>query len=187
MIIPWLRTFCETYPHIELQLLATSDLVDLAARQADIALRMTAKPPEYLVGREVMPLQHGIYGTTRTLRRRAGPTDVILFRGEGDQPQWVVDNFADTRVALRVDDVSSMVAATRNHLGLSRLPCYVGDSDRGLRRLAANLEPSDWGVWILSHVDLRATARVRVCREFLLDIIERQRPLIQGTESKFAV
>ena len=40
--------------------------------------------------------------------------------------------------------------------------------------------PSDWGVWILSHVDLRATARLKVCREFLLETIKEQRRLIQG-------
>ena len=185
LIIPKLRTFSEAYPQIELQLLTTTDLVDLAAREADIALRMTAKPADYLVGRKVMPLQHGVYGTARTLRELTDPVDVILFRDEADRPQWISENFSKARVVLRVDDVSSMVAATRNHLGLSRMPCYVGDSEAGLLRLDIALTPSDWGVWILSHVDLRTTARVRVCREFLLEIIEEQRPLIQGEKSRY--
>ena len=70
-------------------------------------------------------------------------------------------------------------------MGIARIPCYIGDSDAGLRRLDVPLNPSDWGVWILSHVDLRATARVRVCREFLLEIIEAQRPLILGEASRY--
>ena len=65
------------------------------------------------------------------------------------------------------------------------MPCYIGDSDAVLRRLDVPLTPSEWGMWILSHVDLRATARVRVCREFLEDIIEQQRPLIQGENSRY--
>ena len=186
LILPKLRVFTEAYPHIDLQLLTTTGLIDLAAREADIAVRLTAKPPDYLVGREVMRLRHGIYGTTRTLRKLADPVNVILFRSDVDHPPWVTENFANARTVLRVDDVSSMAAATRNHLGLSRMPCYIGDSDPGLRRLDVPLKPSDWGIWVLSHVDLRATARVRVCREFLLETIEQQRPHIQGEYSRYA-
>ena len=185
LILPKLRGFTTAYPHIDLQLLATTGLVDLSAREADIAVRLTAKPPDYLVGREVMRMQHGVYGTTRTLRKLADPVDVILFRGDPEFPAWVTENFRSARTVLRLDDVSSMAAATRNHLGLSRMPCYIGDWDAGLRRLDVPLTPSDWGVWVLSHVDLRATARVRVCREFLVDIIEQQRALIEGQESRY--
>ncbi len=185
VILPKLGAFSEAYPHLDLQLLTTTGLIDLAAREADIAVRLTAKPPNYLVGREVMRLRHGIYGTTRTLRKLADPVRVILFRSDVDHPPWVTENFSNARTVLRVDDVSSMAAATRNHLGLSRMPCYIGDSDAGLRRLDVPLKLSDWGVWILSHVDLRATARVRVCREFLLETIEQQRPLIQGENSRY--
>ena len=186
LIVPKLRAFTEAYPHIDLQLLTTSGLVDFAAREADIAVRLTAKPPDGLVGREVVRLHHGIYGTTRTLRRRSDQVDVILFRSEGERPTWVAENFPNARTVLRVDDVSSMAAATRSHLGLSRMPCFMGDTDAGLRRLDVQLAPSDWGVWVLSHADLRSTARVRVCREFLLELIQSQRTVIQGEESRYA-
>ncbi len=186
LILPKLGDFTEAYPHIDLQLLTTTGLVDLAAREADIAVRLTAKPPDYLVGREVMPMRHGVYGTSRTLRELTDPVRVILFRSDVDHPPWVTENFSNARTVLRVDDVSSMAAATRNHLGLSRMPCFMGDSDAGLRRLDVPLKLSDWGVWILSHVDLRATARVRVCREFLEETIEQQRPLIQGENSRYS-
>ena len=185
LLFPSLHKFTRAYPRIDLQLLTTTGLVDLAAREADIAVRLTAKPPDYLIGREVMRLQHGIYGTTQTLKNVNEPVNIILFRSDDDSPKWAKDNFPESRTALRVDDVSSMAVATRNHLGLSRMPCYIGDSDTKLRRLDVPLKPSDWGVWILSHVDLRATARVRVCREFLVETIEQQRRLIQGEDSRY--
>ncbi|MCZ6618708.1 MAG: LysR family transcriptional regulator [Gammaproteobacteria bacterium] len=185
LIMPKLREFSKAYPQIDLQLITTSGLVDFAAREADIALRLTAKPPDYLVGREVMRLQHGIYGTTRSLRKLSDPVNVILWQDETDHPPWVTENFPDARTVLRLDDVSTMAVATRHHLGLSRIPCFIGDSDASLRRLDVSFERSDWGVWILSHVDLRATARVRVCREFLLEAIEQQRLLIQGEMSQY--
>jgi len=40
-------------------------------------------------------------------------------------------------------------------------------------------------IGVLSHVDLRATARVRACREFLVDIIQQQRSLIEGLNSRY--
>ncbi len=73
----------------------------------------------------------------------------------------------------------------RNHLGIGRLPCYVGDAEPTLRRLDLKLTPSTWGIWVLSHVDLRSTARVRVGREFLMDIIADQKGLIEGLDSKY--
>lgn len=186
LIVPELRAFTDAYPRIDLQLLTATELVDLAAREADIAVRLTPRPPDYLIGREVMPLRHGVYGTTRTLRKLSDPVAVVLFRSEAEHPPWVTQNFPSARTVLRVDDVSSMAEATRNHLGLSRMPCFIGDSLAGLRRLDVALDPSDWSIWILSHVDLRATARVRVCREFLHETIERQRALIQGERSRYA-
>lgn len=185
LIVPKLRTFSEAYPRIDLQLLTTTGLMDLATREADIAVRLTPKPPDYLIGREVMRLQHGIYGTTRTLRKLSNPVNVILFRGDADQPPWVAEHFPNAQTVLRADNVTSMAAATRNHMGLSRMPCYIGDSEPGLRRLDVALTPTDWGIWILSHVDLRATARVRVCREFLLTTIREQQSLIRGENSNY--
>jgi len=126
-------------------LLTTTALVNLAAREADIAIRLTPKPPDYLIGREIMRLRHGIYGTSRTLRKLSDPVNVILFRDDIDEPAWVRENFPNARTVLRVDDVSSMAVATRNHFGLARMPCYIGDSDAALRRLDLPLTPSEWG------------------------------------------
>ena len=89
------------------------------------------------------------------------------------------------RVVLQVDDVGTMLAAVRNGLGIARMPCFIGDSDSDVCRIDLPLTHSDWGIWVLSHVDLRSTARVRVCREFLIDIIQQQRALVLGERSRY--
>ncbi len=185
VIVPKLQEFRVTYPCIDLDVLTTKGLIDLAAREADIAVRLTNKPPDYLIGREVLPMRHGVYTTTRYLKRATTSTDIILFRGDDERPPWVEEHFQSSRVALRVDDVSTMIAAIRNHMGIARIPCYIGDADKRVRRLDLRLTPSTWGVWVLSHVDLRSTARVRVCREFLVDAIQSQRSLVLGECSKY--
>ena len=185
IIAPQIPRFRRQYPAIDLELLTTTDRLDLAARAADIAVRLTAKPPEYLVGREVLPLRHGVYATQGYLRKMGEEPDVVLFRGDTDLPEWVTQHFPGARVALRTDNLTTVLSAVAAGVGLARMPCFEADSDRRLRRLDLELTPSSWGIWILNHVDLRSTARVRVCREFLVDIIESQRELILGETSRY--
>ena len=185
LLVPRLREFHDAYPCIDLDILTTTGLVDLAAREADIALRLTAKPPDYLIGREVLPMRHGVYGSPSYLKALDGQAKVILFRGNEEQPEWVRQHFPDAEVAMRVDDVGTMSLAVANGMGLARMPCYVGDTEPSIRRLDLELTSSTWGIWILSHVDLRSTARVRVAREFLIDVIEKQGDLVLGKRSKY--
>ncbi|MEO0973545.1 MAG: LysR family transcriptional regulator [Pseudomonadota bacterium] len=190
VLIPSLRAFRARYPQIELQLLTTTDMVDLAAREADIAVRLTQSPPDYLVGRAVLPLRHGIYGARHYLEQRAAagtPPDVILFRDD-PVPEWVKEHFPNARTCLRIDNVSTMRAAVAAGLGLARIPCVVADdegADDELRRLDLPLPPSDWKVWVLNHVDLRSTARVRVTRDYLQATIAAKGELILGERSVY--
>ena len=185
VLVPRMGDFRKTYPEIELELLTTTGLLDMAAREADIAVRLTESPPEYLVGRRVLPLVHGIYATPAYLKSCGNRPDVLLFRGDDARPDWVSKHFPDARLGMRIDNVSVMLTAVVNGLGIARMPCFIGDHERKVRRLRLELSPSSWGVWVLSHVDLRSTARVRVAREYLGHIIEGQRDLIGGEHSRY--
>ncbi len=185
VVVPQLPRFNLAYPGINLELLGTAGLVDLAARQADIALRLTPKPPDYLNGQEVLPLRHGIYGSLDYFRASRDIEQVILWSDERVEPNWMAEHFPDAKVVLRTDEVTTMMMAVKSGLGLARVPCYMGDGDVELYRLDRPLVASDWGVWVLSHVDLRSTARVRVCREFLVGVLREQRALIEGLSSQY--
>jgi len=180
-----LERFVDQYPGIDLQLLSSTSLADLASRQADIALRLSPDPPEYLIGRKVLALRHGIYASANYLKKKRNADLLIVWEHERKVPQWVSDHFPQARVAARTNEIMTMMEAVKNNLGIARLPCYVADAEPVLRRLDLTLTPSNWGVWVLSHVDLRSTARVRVCREFLIDIIIEQKELIEGLNSRY--
>lgn len=185
LVTPELSKFTHKYPNIILELLSSTGLANLLGRQADIAVRLTPSPPEYLIGRKVLPLAHGVYATAKYLNKNRNTDTLVLWEHEHKTPQWVTDHFPKARVAIRANEVLSMMESIKNHLGVGRLPCYIGDSEPTLLRLDLNLTPSTWGIWVLSHVDLRSTARVRVCREFLINIIQAQRGVIEGLESKY--
>lgn len=185
LVTPKLHQFTDKYPDIDVELSSSTSLADLVSRQADIALRLSPKPPEYLIGREIVPLHHGVYATAQYLKKKRNTERLILWEHDRSIPEWVNDHFSTSQVAVRTNDIMTMMEAVKNHMGIARMPCYVADAEPSLRRLDVVLTPSKWGVWVLSHVDLRSTARVRVCREFLIDIIEQQRSLIEGTTSKY--
>ena len=147
---------------------------------------MTSNPPDYLVGAEIMKLHHGIYASPVHLQSRATKTKVILFQSENKRPDWVRKQASDAEVSLRVDDVGSMAVAAVNGFGLAKLPCFIGDTQPGLVRLDVQMPPSDWGIWILNHVELRTTARVRACKAHLIAVLENQRDLISGNLSNYA-
>ena len=134
----------------------------------------------------MLPLSHGMYGAPRYLKSMPDKPDVILFRSEQSLPEWVSRYFPNASIVLRTDNLITMRAAVAAGLGLARMPCFEGDSEPGIRRIDEPLTPSTWGVWILSHVDLRSTARVRVSREFLTEISLEKQSLILGENSTFA-
>lgn len=185
IIVPEIGGFCLKYPAIDLELILTKTMADLASMEADIAIRLTDSPPEYLVGRELMKISHGIYGTNSMVNSMEGAIDVVLFRDEVRAPAWVTDNFKDFRVVLRVDDVGTMAAAVKSGLGIAKMPCFIGDTEPALRRLDLDIGSSNWGVWMLNHVDLRATARVRACKDYLEALFESKKSLIQGEKSRY--
>lgn len=188
LIIPELERFCYRYPEIELELIMTKNLMDLKAMEADLALRMTPNPPEDLVGRELVTMKHGIYGPEALVDQlNSGGKDlketqvkVILFDDEITPPSWVTDHFEQFSVVLRVDDVGSMAVAAAKGMGLVKLPCFIGETESGLKRLDLATQPSRWGIWMLYHADLRETARVRACKEFIEQIVRQKQAIFHG-------
>ncbi len=178
--------FNKQYPCIDLDIICSPGLLDLGALEADIAIRLTESPPDNLVGKPVLPLRHGIYASKHYLEHRPPIDKLVLWRGDSKQPAWVKDHFPKAISVVRTDEARTMATLVKNGMGLARMPCFIGDTEPTLRRLDLALIPSKWRVWILSHTDLRSTARVRVCKEFLINTIEQQHQLITGETSKYA-
>lgn len=184
IVIPRLPRFIAQYPCIDLELSTGLELADLNARDADIALRITASPPEQLIGRKVLPLNLGIYASRDYLRRCQAP-EIVLYRRYRSVPDWAKYPFPSLRMALRVDSVVALHQSVREGLGIARLPCFLGDADPTLLRLDVESPTTTFGIWVLHHPDLRATARVRACRDFLYETLEENRTLILGEASSY--
>jgi DNA-binding transcriptional LysR family regulator len=88
---------------------------------------------------------------------------------------------AATRFTCRVDTLPALRDAAAAGLGLALLPCYLGDAASGLRRAtpAALAEPRS-ALWLLTHDDLKRTARIRATLDFLAKALASERALLEG-------
>jgi DNA-binding transcriptional LysR family regulator len=86
----------------------------------------------------------------------------------------------DAEVALRADSLVGLRQAASAGLGAAALPCYLGDTSLGLRRIGPPLPEMETALWVLTHEDLRRTARVSAFTEFLARALGAQRELFEG-------
>ncbi len=65
-------------------------------------------------------------------------------------------------------------------MGVSILPCFMGDPDPELERYCEPDPEWNLGLWLLLHPDLRKTARVLAFRSHMMEAIKAQRDLFEG-------
>ncbi|MCC6710271.1 MAG: LysR family transcriptional regulator [Gammaproteobacteria bacterium] len=177
--------FCELYPAIELELVASSAVADLARHEADIALRFTDSPPDYLIGHKLASVASAAYASQAYIDRHdLQDPKAANWIGIGHAerfPAWVRNSglpHLPARGAMA--DISLQLAATRHGLGIGFLPCFVGDSDARLVRVDAKSNYRTYSLWLLRHPDTRQTARLRVFSEFLAAAVLRKAAALAG-------
>lgn len=186
LAMPVLQAFVEKYPDVELEIIATQDELNLAAREADIALRATDMPPANLVGKRVAQIGYAIYGTKKILakiRSNAFHDHVpcITWIGDGvTKAPWIEKNFPKTHRVYRTNELDIMIHMARHGMGIAQIPCLFGEREPLLQRYPVPFVEPGWGLWVLSHVDVRTTARVRIFRDLLVEALEKRIAAIEG-------
>lgn len=182
LVLPALPAFRAAHPAIDLELIAGDDALDLGAREADVAVRVTPAVPETLLGKKLATLRYAVYAAASYLKAHPDPAaagvELATWLTTEGQPPWAQRNFPKATVALRVGSPMSLLAAVRSGVGLGLLPCFVGEQEPTLVRVPMRTEEPGWHVWVLTHPDLRRTARVRRFREFVATTLRQQASLL---------
>lgn len=184
---PRLAEFSDLYPGLELNIVVTYDQLDVARREADIAVRMNNNPPDTLVGKRYFPYYTSVYAAPAYLDSHdlAAEPEKGRWLGwadnEGRHPDWTQGTeFARVPVWGVFDRPSLQVAAAEAGLGLTMLPCMKGDVAPGLIRATDRKPEPARDIWVLTHNDLRRTARVRAFMDFAEQVIRDNKPLLTG-------
>jgi DNA-binding transcriptional LysR family regulator len=163
--MPAIAGFLSKHPGIELRLDTNSAIRSLSRREAEVALRATNAPEDYLSG--VMLERFDFYAYQRAY---PGSTDVALSdlrwidyqRNEcaARAEQWMMDHAGGARPQFYVSTPSVMVEALRSGAGAGMLPSVVADQYPELRRVS-DIVSFNLDVWLLTPKELRKSARVR--------------------------
>jgi DNA-binding transcriptional LysR family regulator len=108
--------------------------VDLAWREADLALRASNQPPEHLYGREVGELRYAVFAHRRFFKGSKTPAleDLPLVGFDEsirrlDIARWPQARLPGTRARLRSDSLIAMMQAAAAGIGVAALPLFAAD------------------------------------------------------------
>lgn len=183
ILMPMFASFSKQHPLVKLHIVVSNLDASLAQRDADVAIRLTNSPPDTLIGQRIVTVASTIYGSRSyikaLLKEKKEPewigVDCCVFHKTwtkqacGEQPQ----NFIS-------DDTLLTLAAIKEDLGVSILPCFMGDADPALERYCEPDPAYNLGLWILLHPDLRRTTRVLAFRDHMASAIKDKEDMFEG-------
>lgn len=189
MLTPLFASFREAYPEIRLDVVISNQSLSLSKRDADVAIRASDRPGDTLVGRRMASIAWGIYGRAD----RAPPTplsaadlrrhDWVGFSdnlGAIKPAKWLRERVGEEKLVYRVNTVLGLAEAAAEGIGLAVLPCFIAAVTPGLVQLMGPQPEMESGLWLLTHPDIKATARVRTFMEHAGREIGKLRPRIEG-------
>ena len=171
--------FAIKYPRIELDITVSDHPVDLARREADIAVRGIPKhkrPPKDIVGIKLGRISLGYYVHKELLSEASrGQRELTCIRASGGPCRWDLPDPDSLGLKSRhlIDGITPRTVAVRNKLGVAALPCFLAKQFPDLI-LLPGVPSAHWGhTWLLPHKDLRQSARIRALFKHLSSLEEK--------------
>jgi DNA-binding transcriptional LysR family regulator len=190
LLTPLFARFRERCPDVRLDVVLTNQALNLSKRDADVAIRATDNPPETLVGRRAATVAWALYGRAADfpLSRPVDPGSLHerTWVALGDNlaflnaAKFVRERVAPERIVYKVNTVLGLTEAVEAGIGIGPLPCFIADVRPALVRLSAPNPDFSTGLWLLTHADLRHSARVRAFLDFLAAEIAKERKFLEG-------
>ena len=191
LLTPCLAEFQTAYPEIELEVVVSRDVMNLAKRDANIAIRITNQPLETLVGRKIASVAIAVYGSKEYLKIHPNLNNLDQYDWIGFDESvidssiatWFKQTIPDVKFQYRSNTSMAILAAVKQNIGLGLVLCYLGDSDPNLVRVSAPIPEFKKQLWILTHEDLRYVTRIRTFIDFVASFLNKKIELIEGRAS----
>ena len=163
--------FTALHPQVLVRVLASNELVNLNLREADLAIRISDSPGDTLIGRRLAHQNSAAFAAPELAQKIAAnpemQIDWIGFGNWGAPPKDVTSVFPNSRLRLRMDDMSAVVAATQAGMGVARMPFFLGRHSGmvQLPLLSVGIYPD---IWMVAHKELWSSAKVAAFRRQLV-------------------
>jgi DNA-binding transcriptional LysR family regulator len=159
--------------HLQVQ----ADIVSLAARDADIAVRMIRPEGASLIARRLPELRLGLFAAPAYLNGR-NPAELVLrderllvyddSYGRLPELEWLSRSDLADAVAMRTSSTRGLITGALGGGGIALLPAAFAHPDTGLieiptRPLIPSRQP-----WLIVHRDLQRDPAVRVVHRWIM-------------------
>lgn len=214
IILPRLARFRAAHPAISLDLVTGPFSLDLMRRESDIALRLVKPTDNDLFSRKLGRMAHAVYAARHVPGKTPGKVRAGLPKlgwlpemrrlpiaeataawiaarppaeigaGTGRLNQTAGQTSGETDLAL--NSLGSLTAAAKQGLGCALLPCFIGEAEPDLHRLAGPAGFFTQDVFLVLHRDLRHNPRIRAVADFLAESLVAAADQLAGRSGSFA-
>lgn len=188
-LIPRLGEFMQAYPDIRVEIILTNEELDLAMREADVAVRLRQPTQSDLIQRRLFTVHFHAFATAAYLKRHGKPENwedldqhrILTFGG--DAPSYLTEvhmlraggrDARDPRpAALTVNNITGLRNAMAASLGIAVLPDYLIEQEDGFVQIMPWAEIPALDCYLVYPEEMRSVARVQVFRDFLVAKAQR--------------
>jgi DNA-binding transcriptional LysR family regulator len=184
VVAPATATVRKSHPALQVDLMVGVRTLDIARREADVAVRFARPTAPELVCRKLGEVGYSLYASHRYLARCGSPKrgaglagyDLVTFTGApaATSPFFMGETLEGARVALRCDNPLIQLQAAAQDVGIAELACFLGDECADLVRIWPDEPPALRTAWLVVHQDLRRSARIRVVTSAIVEAFRRQ-------------
>jgi len=167
-----IEMFNVAHPNVDINIRATNSTLDLNKPEADIAIRISNTPDESLVGQRLAKQRVASFASVELAKALQDDPDAkICWLGMTywtSPPKASLKHYPNAKIAFRFDDMSALVGAAQNGLGVARLPMFLGKATKGVVQVPILQPQSYWDIWVLTHNDLRNAPKITAFKEILI-------------------
>jgi len=188
-LTPRLGEFCDLYPDIRINLITGDEELDLAMREADVAIRLRQPVQPDLIQRKLFSMHFHAYASPEYLKRSGAPHSPqdldhhrIMVLG-GNAPNYLQDVHWLTKLGREgkeprvpwfvINNVLGLLRACQRGLGIAMLPDYLVEEDGGLVQLFGDVDGVAFEAYFVYPEELKSVARIQVFRDFLVAKAQR--------------
>jgi DNA-binding transcriptional LysR family regulator len=187
-----LAAFHAKYPGVCVEILVDNRTANLLRREADIAVRLFRPDQPDLIARHIGDMVMGLYGARDYLARHGVPTTLAQLRNhflvgfdenmsQRSQPVQRLERcFAPEKIVHRSSSLIGQLSATRAGIGLGAHDCLLADADPDLQRIMPESFEHRMEIWLVTHADMRRSARIRAVYDFLAEALAADHGRLTG-------
>jgi DNA-binding transcriptional LysR family regulator len=182
-LAPRLRKFMTLHPDVTVTLLLDDSDLDLAMREADVAIRMHPPKQPDLIQRHIATFNYKIVASPEYLKQAGTPqrpedldNHRLIVYGDYRPPveniNWLVEAGrrpgSPRRAAVEVNSLPAILFALKAGLGLSAMPDYMAEHMTDLVTILPDLKSPRIDSYFVYPEEMRHSKRVGVFRDFLV-------------------